>query len=84
MKVRAQQCLRANGGYFEGKKQFVNKCPMNTASDDANQMMLVSDMVLAWDPGFRAVLEEYAEDEDKLTAEFATAFKKLTELGCNF
>ena len=22
MKVRAQQCLRANGGYFEGKKQF--------------------------------------------------------------
>ena len=22
MKVRAQQCLRARGGYFEGKKQF--------------------------------------------------------------
>ena len=22
MKVRAEQCLCANGGYFEGKKQF--------------------------------------------------------------
>ena len=31
-----------------------------------NQMMLLSDMVLAWDPEFRKVLEEYAEDEDLL------------------
>lgn len=47
-----------------------------------NQMMLVSDMVLAWDPAFRAVLEEYAEDEDLLAKDFGAAFKKLTELGC--
>jgi len=46
-----------------------------------NQMMLLSDMVLAWDPKFRQILEEFAEDEDKLTAEFGVAFKKLTELG---
>jgi len=49
-----------------------------------NQMMLVSDMVLAWDPEFRKVLEEYAEDEEKLGADFGAAFKKLTELGCPF
>ena len=39
-------------------------------------------MVLAWDPAFRVVLEEYAEDEDLLAADFGKAFKKLTELGC--
>ena len=49
-----------------------------------NQMMLLSDMVLAWDPAFRKVLEEYSEDEALLTKEFGAAFKKLTELGCGF
>jgi len=49
-----------------------------------NQMMLLADMVLAWDPEFRKVLEEYAEDEDKLKEDFGAAFKKLTELGCPF
>ena len=39
--------------------------------------------VLAWDPAFRAVLEEYAADEDRLGVDFAAAFKKLTELGCD-
>jgi hypothetical protein len=43
--------------------------------------MLLSDMVLAWDPAFRAVLEEYAEDEDLLSSDFGKAFKKLTEVG---
>ena len=38
--------------------------------------------MLAWDPEFRKVLEEYAEDADLLSADFAKAFKKLTELGC--
>eukprot|EP00439_Symbiodinium_sp_Y106_P038682 s1227_g4.t1 len=47
-----------------------------------HQMMLVSDMVLLWDPGFREHLEAYAEDEDLLKREFGEAFKKLTELGC--
>ena len=44
----------------------------------------LSDMVLAWDADFRKVLEEYAEDEELMTKDFAAAFKKLTELGCGF
>lgn len=46
------------------------------------QMMLVSDMVLAWDPVFRGHLEAYAADEGLLSRDFAAAFKRLTELGC--
>ena len=65
-----------------GNKQYVNKCPMGTGADDANQMMLLSDMVLAWDPSFRVYLEQYAADEAMLARDFANAFKKLTELGC--
>jgi catalase (peroxidase I) len=45
-------------------------------------MMLVSDMVLLWDDGFRTHLEDFAEDEAKLSREFGAAYKKLTELGC--
>ena len=45
-------------------------------------MMLISDMILAWDPGFRRYLEMYAADASRLKADFGTAFKKLTELGC--
>mmetsp|Transcript_21539 Transcript_21539/g.50212 ORF Transcript_21539/g.50212 Transcript_21539/m.50212 type:complete len:585 (+) Transcript_21539:71-1825(+) len=47
-----------------------------------HQMMLVSDMVLAWDPTFRAVLQEYADDEELLKKDFGMAYKRLTELGC--
>mmetsp|Transcript_14180 Transcript_14180/g.38982 ORF Transcript_14180/g.38982 Transcript_14180/m.38982 type:complete len:606 (+) Transcript_14180:65-1882(+) len=47
-----------------------------------HQMMLVSDMVLLWDEGFRKVLQEYADDEELLKKEFGEAFKRLTELGC--
>jgi len=65
-----------------GNQQYVNKCPFGTGADDANQMMLVSDMVLAWDPAFRVHLEQYARDEPLLGQDFAAAFKKLTELGC--
>ena len=49
-----------------------------------NQMMLLSDMVLVWDPEFRKTLEVYSEDEEKLKEDFGKAFKKLTELGCPF
>ena len=48
------------------------------------QMMLVSDMVLAWDEEFRIHLELFAEDEELLSSEFGAAFKKLTELGCSW
>ncbi|GBG29894.1 Cytochrome c peroxidase, mitochondrial [Hondaea fermentalgiana] len=45
------------------------------------QMMLVADMVMAWDEGFRKHVEEYAEDVDLLRQEFGDAYKKLTQLG---
>ena len=48
----------------------------------AQQMMLVSDMVLLWDAGFRAHLEAYAADEAALKADFGAAFKRLCENGC--
>lgn len=75
-----------------GNRQYVNQKPDWEESEDEDdeseeyeepyQMMLVSDMVLAWDPVFRQYLEEYAEDEELLKEEFGAAFKKLTELGC--
>jgi len=47
-----------------------------------HQMMLVTDMCLLWDPGFREHVEVYAEDEELLKADFGKAFQRLTELGC--
>ena len=47
-------------------------------------MMLLTDMVLAWDPSFRSHLEVYAENEELLKNDFGVTFKKLTELGCGF
>ena len=47
-------------------------------------MMLVSDMALLWNPAWRKWLEYYADEdkgEDRLSADFAIAFKRLTELG---
>ncbi|KAL3827598.1 hypothetical protein ACHAXA_002095 [Cyclostephanos tholiformis] len=70
-----------------GKRQFVNKVPgkvTEDGGDGANQMMLLSDMILKWDPTFRQYLELYAEDEELLRNDFGVAFKKLTELGCGF
>lgn len=64
-----------------GNRQFVNKKP-GKVDDEPNQMMLLSDMILAWDPAFRTYLEAYAADEARLKADFGAAFKKLTELGC--
>ncbi|KAL7544207.1 hypothetical protein ACHAWF_007586, partial [Thalassiosira exigua] len=67
-----------------GKRQFVNKKKHHVDDDEPNQMMLLSDMILAWDPAFRTHLEGYAEDEGRLREDFGAAFKKLTELGCGF
>ena len=67
-----------------GKRQFVNKVPGRVGGEDANQMMLLSDMILKWDPNFRQYLELYAEDEGLLKCDFGKAFKKLTELSCGF
>lgn len=49
---------------------------------DGNQMMLISDMVMMWDPSFCKVLQEYADDQEVLSRDFGLAFKRLTELGC--
>jgi cytochrome c peroxidase len=69
-----------------GKRQYVNQKPKQAGvvdeEEEPNQMMLVSDMILAWDPTFRVYLEAYANDEAKLKDDFGRAFKKLTELGC--
>ena len=67
-----------------GNRQFVNKQKGKLDDDEPNQMMLVSDMILAWDPAFRTYLEAYAADEARLKDDFGRAFKKLTELGCGF
>lgn len=47
-----------------------------------HQMMLISDMVMMWDPEFCKVLQEYADDAEVLSKDFGVAFKRLTELGC--
>ena len=65
-----------------GNRQFVNQVRGQVVDRPPNQMMLLSDMVLAWDPDFRRHLEVYAEDEAKLKSDFGAAFQKLTELGC--
>lgn len=52
------------------------------AGQTTHQMMLVSDMVLRWDPGFLEHLKVYAEDGDQLKKDFGEAFQRLTELGC--
>ena len=67
-----------------GNRQFVNQIHGKVDDKPPNQMMLLSDMILAWDPDFRQYLEVYAEDEEKLEWDFGVAFKKLTELGCGF
>jgi len=66
-----------------GNRQFVNKQP-GKMDNEPNQMMLPTDMILAWDPNFRVYLEAYAVDEARLKEDFGKAFKKLTELGCGF
>ncbi|KAL3926470.1 MAG: hypothetical protein SGARI_005596 [Bacillariaceae sp.] len=66
-----------------GNRQFVNKV-LGVIDDEPNQMMLISDMILAWDPTFRVHLEKYATNEAQLREDFGNAFKKLTELGCDF
>lgn len=67
-----------------GNRQFVNKKRGKVDDDEPNQMMLLSDMILAWDPTFRIYLEAYAANESRLKEDFGRAFKKLTELGCGF
>lgn len=45
-------------------------------------MMLISDMCLWWDEGYRAHLLHYDRDRRAFRSDAAAAWKKLTELGC--
>jgi len=68
-------CEKVVEGYNEKPRKPIK-------GQTGHQMMLVSDMVLLWDPAFRVIIDLYAEDEDLLKREFGDAFQKLTELGC--
>ena len=59
---------------WDGPKQF---------EDPTGQlMMLPTDMELRDDPEFRKYSEKFAKDEKAFFAAFATAYEKLTNLGC--
>ena len=60
---------------WSGPKQFVDK-------PTGKIMMLPADLVMKTDPEFAKYSKMYYDDEDKFMKDFATAFKKLTELGC--
>ncbi|KAJ3012506.1 UNVERIFIED_CONTAM: hypothetical protein HDU68_001162 [Siphonaria sp. JEL0065] len=44
-------------------------------------MMLPTDMALLWDPAFKVIVEEYAQDQDLFFKDFSSAFGRLLELG---
>ena len=46
-------------------------------------MMLPSDIVLLEDPDFKKYVDIYAADNKKFFSDFAAAFQKLEELGCD-
>lgn len=55
-----------------GKPQF---------ESDADTIMLISDLALMEDEGFRVYVDKYASDQDAFFADFAESYQKLTELG---
>lgn len=61
------------GQPWMGPKQF--------EADGGALMMLPTDMVLLDDPSFKKWVQIYAASEGKFFADFAVAFRKLTELG---
>ncbi|EKX41621.1 hypothetical protein GUITHDRAFT_164338 [Guillardia theta CCMP2712] len=61
---------------WKGPKQFENE-------DGKDLMMLPTDLALIEDFHFRKWVEIYAKDEKRFFADFAKAYQKLTELGCN-
>jgi len=67
---------RHNGGKWKG--------PLQYEALDGKIMMLPSDLVLKYDLVFKKYTEMYKADEEKFFADFAAAFKKLTELGVKF
>jgi cytochrome c peroxidase len=58
--------------------------PMQYENPDGTLMMLPSDLVLVQDPALKQYVEMYTKDEALFRKDFAAAFTKLLELGCNF
>lgn len=56
--------------------------PLQYETADGKLMMLPSDMALKFDRSFLKYAKLYKGDEERFFADFAAAFKKLTELGC--
>jgi len=48
---------------------------------ESQTMMLISDMALKTDDGFRPYVEKYAADQQAFFDDYAASFQKLTELG---
>lgn len=59
------------------------KGPAQFEDPTGELMMLPADMALVWDADFRKYVEMYAKDQDLWFSDFAKAFQKLEELGCN-
>jgi cytochrome c peroxidase len=57
--------------------------PKQYADPTGELMMLPTDLALRDDPEFRKWTELYAADEERFFADFASAFSRLMELGCN-
>jgi len=80
-KVVDSTCTDYSGDLITGlkprgmRRQYVNK------SGKGDLMMLVSDMAMREDPGYRKWLEVYANDIEALKKDFAIAFKWVTEVG---
>jgi len=81
---------RFSNEYFE--ELFENEWEQKTIEETGNVqwkdegdelMMLRSDMMMLWDEGFKEWSQIYHDDSDRFMADFAAAFKKLTELGCH-
>lgn len=58
--------------------------PLQYEDPTGELMMLPADMALLHDPAFAVVVKEYAADEELFFRDFAAAFAKLLELGCDF
>ncbi|CAK4077378.1 unnamed protein product [Aphanomyces euteiches] len=59
------------------------KGPEQYTDPTGELMMLPADMAFIWDPEFKKYVELYAKDEELWHKDFAKAFQKLTENGCN-
>lgn len=58
-------------------------CPQLKDAAGTDTMMLISDKALIEDDKFRPYVEKYAKDQDAFFVDYAEAYQKLLELGCD-